>query len=109
MSLSSIIHDNPEIRNGLKARVVRPKIIFDRSVYAPPLTTNYQIVGTAFDYLLRFFLERVNVLAKAEPGASRKSLRKGVEANATHGSDAPETARDEIAYFFRSLEVVARR
>ena len=60
MSLSSIIHDNPEIRNGLKARVVRPKIIFDRSVYAPPLTTNYQIVGTAFDYLLRFFLERVN-------------------------------------------------
>jgi len=46
--------------------------------------------------------------AKAEPGTIRKDLGQSVEANATHGSDAPETARDEIAYFFRSLEVVAR-
>ena len=60
MSLYSIIHDDPEIRNGLKARVVRPKIVFDRSIQAQPLTENYQIVGTAFDYLLRFFLQRVN-------------------------------------------------
>jgi nucleoside-diphosphate kinase len=46
--------------------------------------------------------------AKAEPGTIRKDLGQSVEANATHGSDAPETARDEIAYFFRSLEVIAR-
>ena len=76
MSLSSIIHDNPEIRNGLKARVVRPKLIFDRSIQAQPLTASYQIVGTAFDYLLRFFLERVNGHAQtrrwvAESGVAR--------------------------------------
>ena len=46
--------------------------------------------------------------AKAEPGTIRKDLGQSVEANATHGSDAPETARNEIAYFFRTLEVVAR-
>ena len=46
--------------------------------------------------------------AKAEPGTIRKDLGQSVEANATHGSDAPETARNEIAYFFRALEVVAR-
>ena len=46
--------------------------------------------------------------AKADPGTIRKDLGQSVEANATHGSDAPETARNEIAYFFRSLEVVAR-
>jgi nucleoside-diphosphate kinase len=46
--------------------------------------------------------------AKAEPGTIRKDLGQSVEANATHGSDAPETARNEIAYFFRSLEVVGR-
>ena len=46
--------------------------------------------------------------AKADPGTIRKDLGQSVEANATHGSDAPETARNEIAYFFRSLEVIAR-
>ena len=63
MSLSSIIHDQKEIRNGLRARVVKPPIRFD-AIKAAPLTTNYQIVGTAFDYLLRFFLERVNSVAQ---------------------------------------------
>src|SRR6185369_2595354 len=46
--------------------------------------------------------------AKADAGTIRKDLGQSVEANATHGSDAPETAAVEIAYFFRSLEVVAR-
>lgn len=76
MSLSSMIYYYPKIRHGLKARVVRPKLIFDRSVQAQPLTANYQIVGTAFDYLLRFFLERVNGHAQtrrwvAESGVER--------------------------------------
>jgi nucleoside-diphosphate kinase len=46
--------------------------------------------------------------AKADPGTIRKDLGQSVEANATHGSDAPETARQEIAYFFRGLEVIPR-
>jgi len=43
--------------------------------------------------------------AKADPGTIRKDLGQSVEANATHGSDAPETARTEIAYFFRGMEL----
>jgi len=46
--------------------------------------------------------------AKADPGTIRKDLGSGVEQNATHGSDAPETARTEIAYFFSALDIVAR-
>ena len=46
--------------------------------------------------------------AKADPGTIRKDLGQSVEANATHGSDAPETARTEVAYFFRGLEVIPR-
>ena len=46
--------------------------------------------------------------AKADPGTIRKDLGQSVEANATHGSDAPETAANEIAYFFRTLEVIPR-
>jgi len=46
--------------------------------------------------------------AKADPGTIRKDLGSGVEQNATHGSDAPETARAEIAYFFSALDIVSR-
>jgi hypothetical protein len=63
MSLYSIIHDREEIRDGFRARVLRPPIRFD-SIRTAPLTTNYRIVGTAFDYLLRFFLQRINTGAQ---------------------------------------------
>ena len=43
--------------------------------------------------------------AKADAGTIRKDLGTNVEYNATHGSDAPETARTEIAYFFSSTEI----
>ncbi len=46
--------------------------------------------------------------AKADAGTIRKDLGQSVEQNATHGSDAPETAQTEMAYFFSGLDVVAR-
>ncbi len=46
--------------------------------------------------------------AKADRGTIRKDLGSSVEQNATHGSDAPETARTEIAYFFSALDIVRR-
>lgn len=42
--------------------------------------------------------------AKAEPGTIRKKYGSSIEVNTVHGSDAPETARTEIAYFFSDLE-----
>ncbi|OGA01402.1 MAG: nucleoside-diphosphate kinase [Betaproteobacteria bacterium RIFCSPLOWO2_02_FULL_62_17] len=45
---------------------------------------------------------------KAAQGTIRADLADSIDANAVHGSDAPETARTEIAYFFPSLEVYSR-
>jgi nucleoside-diphosphate kinase len=45
--------------------------------------------------------------AKAAPGTIRKDFGQNVEQNATHGSDAPETAANEISFFFRGLELLA--
>ena len=42
--------------------------------------------------------------AKAAAGTIRKEFAQSLERNSVHGSDAPETARTEIAYFFRSTE-----
>jgi len=45
--------------------------------------------------------------ANAEPGTIRKEFALSMEANSVHGSDAPETASYEIAYFFSALELCA--
>ena len=42
---------------------------------------------------------------KAEAGTIRADFAQSVDANAVHGSDAPETAAVEIAYFFASTEL----
>jgi nucleoside-diphosphate kinase len=43
--------------------------------------------------------------AKAAPGTLRKEFGTNIERNATHGSDAPETAAAEIGYFFGGIEL----
>jgi nucleoside-diphosphate kinase len=44
--------------------------------------------------------------AKAAPGTLRKEFGTSIGNNATHGSDAPETAAYEIGYFFRGMELI---
>src|SRR6267378_7038415 len=43
---------------------------------------------------------------KAAPGTIRKDLAENIEANSVHGSDAPDTAAEEIRFFFSDLEIV---
>ena len=45
---------------------------------------------------------------KADKGTIRADFAESIDANAVHGSDAPETAAVEIAYFFPALDVLAR-
>ncbi len=44
--------------------------------------------------------------AKADAGTIRKEFAQSIERNATHGSDAPETAAFEIGYFFAGLDLL---
>jgi nucleoside-diphosphate kinase len=45
---------------------------------------------------------------KAAPGTIRADFAQSIDANAVHGSDAPETAAVEIAYFFPSHQIYSR-
>jgi nucleoside-diphosphate kinase len=45
--------------------------------------------------------------AKADAGTLRKEFAESIERNATHGSDAPDTAAYEIAYFFAGVELAS--
>ena len=44
--------------------------------------------------------------ARAAAGTLRKEFGSSIGCNATHGSDAPETADYEIGYFFRGMELI---
>ena len=44
---------------------------------------------------------------EANPGTIRADFADSIDANAVHGSDSPETARQEIAFFFRPEEIAA--
>jgi nucleoside-diphosphate kinase len=43
--------------------------------------------------------------ANAAPGTIRKDFAESIEANSVHGSDSPETAAQEIAFFFSAIEI----
>jgi len=43
--------------------------------------------------------------ANADDGTIRKDFAESIEANSVHGSDAPETAAEEISYFFAQIEI----
>ena len=45
---------------------------------------------------------------KAAPGTIRADFADSIDANAVHGSDAPETARQEVAFFFPAMAVYGR-
>ncbi len=44
--------------------------------------------------------------ANAAPGTIRKEFAESIEANSVHGSDSPDNAKIEIAYFFSGIELV---
>ena len=46
---------------------------------------------------------------QAAPGTLRNEFGTNIERNATHGSDAPETAAVEMAYFFRAVDLLDKR
>jgi hypothetical protein len=57
MSLTRFIKDFQELRDRFKIGFPKPDFPFNNSILAPPLTQNYAIIGGAFDYLLRFWME----------------------------------------------------
>ena len=66
MSLTSLIREDKylryKIRDDFRLSGLRLKFEKTRPLLAPPKTTHSHLVGTAFDYLLRFYLEKLNGL-----------------------------------------------
>lgn len=59
MSLTSFLKDE-DVKNAFRRTFKKPEFKLQAELLAPPLTKNYAIVGTAFDYLLRFYTKQLN-------------------------------------------------
>src|SRR5574341_1537102 len=59
MSLTSII-EIKDVRERFREEFRKPKFGVKKEILAPPLSNRYSLVGTAFYYLLRFYLQRLN-------------------------------------------------
>jgi hypothetical protein len=59
MSLTSFLRDK-NVKERFRQEFKKPRFSVERDLLAPPLSLRYSLVGTAFDYLLRFYVERLN-------------------------------------------------
>ncbi|MFA4861416.1 hypothetical protein [Methanoregula sp.] len=59
MSLTQFLQD-PEVKDRFRSEFKKPAVTRKMLLQAPPQTNNYSLVGSAFDYLLRFYLEYHN-------------------------------------------------
>lgn len=75
MSLTSFL-TLPDVREKLRQEFVKPRVATGKELLAPPLSKRYSTVGTAFDYLLRFYLERLNPNAKQRRWVAEAGLEK---------------------------------
>jgi len=73
MSLTSFLKDK-DVKDAFKREFKKPRLKLQGELLAPPLTNHYGLVGTAFDYLLRFYIKRVNPNAIERRWVSEASL-----------------------------------
>jgi hypothetical protein len=56
VSLTSFLSGNPDVRAKFLSEFTKPEFRMNAEIKAPPLTEEHGLAGTAFDYLLRFYL-----------------------------------------------------
>lgn len=74
MSLTSFI-SRPEIKERFLEEFPKPRIVTDLKLLAPPQSKRYSLIGTAFDYLLRFYIQRLNPKAKQRSWVAENGLK----------------------------------
>ncbi len=65
----------PDVKAKLRQEFVKPRFSVDKPLLAPVITSNPQKIGTAFDYLLRFYANHINPKAISSQWAAEVSLK----------------------------------
>jgi len=73
MSLKTFL-DNKDVRAKFSEEFPKPKFSLKKEILASPVTKHYSLVGTAFDYLMRFYIKRLNPKAITKNWVAESSL-----------------------------------
>jgi len=73
MSLRTFL-DNKDVRARFSEEFPKPKFGLKKQILAPPVTKHYSLIGTAFDYLMRFFIKRLNPKATTQEWVAESSI-----------------------------------
>ena len=76
MSLTSIIKSDKELRQKINTTFLRPKLDKNKPLLIESNTNHASLIGTAFDYLLRFHLETINDVIYDKPWISELSIER---------------------------------
>lgn len=87
------VHKERSFFNDLVAFMISGPVVVQVLEGADAVTKNREIMGATNP-------------ANAAPGTIRADFAESVEANSVHGSDSPENAAIEIAFFFSQCEIV---
>jgi len=74
MSLTSFLKNNADLRILIDNTFEKPDVTLDVDRLAEPQTTNYALIGTAFDYILRFKLEEIYDDVDSKPWIAHQGL-----------------------------------
>jgi hypothetical protein len=76
MSLTSFLRkkSTADVRQRFNAEFTMPHLSAMPEMAAPPLTENYSLVGSAFDYLLRFYIQRLNPKASTQKWIAEEAV-----------------------------------
>lgn len=85
MSLRTFL-DNKEVRARFSEEFTKPKLSLKKEILAPPVTKHYSLVGTAFDYLMRFYVKQINPKAIAKEWVAELSIERMKEIGFAFGS-----------------------
>jgi hypothetical protein len=73
MSLRTFL-DNKDVRAKFSEEFPKPKFSVKKQILAPPITKHYSLIGTAFDYLMRFYLQQLNPIAATKKWVAESSI-----------------------------------
>jgi len=75
MSLKTFL-DNKDVRAKFSEEFPKPKFALKKEILAPPVTKHYSLVGTAFDYLMRFYIKQLNPEAVTQEWVAELSIER---------------------------------
>ena len=95
----------PDVRQKFREEFPKPILIANKELLAPPLSKRYSLVGTAFDYLLRFYLERLNANSTQRRWIAEAGLAKlGETCRSIVDVDTTETTFEDTGHAYAVFE-----